>query len=84
MKIFGLDIKITRATKLAPDVEFEDFITDCLTKCNNQLRGAINSKAKEYNAEILEYYLALVMERSITFGIELEREEQRNNKIDKA
>jgi hypothetical protein len=84
MKIFGLDIKIARSTKLAPDVEFESFIMDCLTKCNNQLRGAINEKAKQYNAEILEYYLALVMEKSITFGIELEREEQRNNKIAKS
>ena len=74
MKIFGLEIRRSKNTGVKKDQNFEDYIEDCIIKCNNQLRGNINKKAKEYNEEIIYYWFAQVMEQSINFGIKLEQE----------
>lgn len=81
MKILGFEIKRINSNPLPEDKNFEDFVTNCLTQCNNQLRGVINEKAKQYNLEILEYYFAEVMKESINFGIALEKESNLNEKI---
>jgi len=83
MKIWGFEIKKIKDYPLPKTKDFEDFITDCHTKCLNQLRGNINDKAKEYNSEILEYYISQIMEQSINFGIQIEKDLDHNEKLSK-
>jgi hypothetical protein len=82
MKIFGFEI-VRAKTNIPDDQSFVDFINSNLTQCNNQLRGNINDKAKSYNEDILEYYFSQIMEKSIEFGINLEKQDQLNQKITK-
>jgi len=81
MKIFGLDIRRAKDIKIPENQDFEDFVGDCIIKCNNQLRGIVNEKAIGYNAETLEYWFAKVMEKSIYLGMELEKKKELNKKI---
>ena len=81
MKIFGFEIKKVKDYPAIDDQEFISFIENAHTLCNNQLRGKINEKAKEYNGEILEYYFSQIMERAINFGVELEQNKKLNDKI---
>ncbi len=83
MKILGFEIKRINPLPVPEDKDFEEFVMGCLTQCNNQLRGVINETARKYNAEILEFYFAEVMRESIKFGIELEKESNHNEKINK-
>jgi len=81
MKIFGLEITKVKKYNIPEGGEFEAFIEDCHTKCNNQLRGITNDKAKEYNSETLIFYFGLLIEKSIEYGMELQQSLDRNKKI---
>lgn len=58
--------------------DLEAYLRNQVTLCNNQLRGVSPEKAKEYNKETIEFYIADVFETGFYFGIEHERQEQIN------
>jgi len=83
MKIFGFEITKIKDETIPEGTDLASFADNCLTKCNNQLRGIINDKAKEYNLETITYYMGLLIQESIEFGIKIEQERVRNEKLQK-
>jgi len=83
MRILGYEIQKAKKYDIPEGNSLQIYSDECLTKCNNQLRGVINEKAKEYNQETLMYYMGLLIEKAIEFGIELEETRIRNEKLQK-
>jgi hypothetical protein len=83
MNILGYEISITKFKEGPPidTMELSELVNQQITSCNGQLRGVINTKAHEYNEEILQYYMGQVLEAGIAFGIRAEKQSQLNNKI---
>jgi len=56
--------------------EIEDYITNISNLLNGQLRGAINTKAREENASLIMITMGNLFEEAYTFGKAVQAESE--------
>lgn len=84
MNILGFELfnKLKKKKYPLPDTkDMDEYLNDCLIKCNNQMRGVINERAKVYNEETLEFYFGEIFQKGMEWGMDLEKRSQELKKL---